>query len=83
MFSRRVSFPPREPWHQDFMYSGRNAYAYLIARYGSSTYDFVSMQLCTCPPPTYHIPSRIHTTTTTTATTTRVHNADLAGASVC
>lgn len=45
-FSRRVSFPPREPWHQDFPYSGRNAYAYLLARYGVTTFDFVSIQLC-------------------------------------
>lgn len=47
-FSRQVHFPPREPWHQEFFYSGRNAYAYILARYGVQTFDFISIQLCEC-----------------------------------
>jgi hypothetical protein len=45
VFSLRVNWPPVAPWHQDFLYSGRNVYAYLLARYRSETFAFVSIQL--------------------------------------
>lgn len=44
-FSRSVAFPPHEPWQGDFFYHGRNTYAFLLAEYGSDTFDFISIQL--------------------------------------
>ena len=44
-FSRSVTFAPHEPWQEDFFYHGRNTYAYLLAEYGSETFDFISIQL--------------------------------------
>jgi len=40
---------PKDRWHDDFQYQGRNAYAYLISRYGklpdgTIVFDFVSIQ---------------------------------------
>lgn len=46
VFSRSVAFAPHEPWQQDFFYHGRNTYAFLLAEYGSETFDFISIQLC-------------------------------------
>ena len=45
-FSRRVTFAPHEPWQHDFLYHGRNTYAYLLAEYGEAAFDFISIQLC-------------------------------------
>lgn len=43
--SRSLQFPPHEPWQPDFTYHGRNAYSYLLAKYGVDTFDFISIQL--------------------------------------
>ncbi|GAB5371468.1 hypothetical protein AAMO2058_001582400 [Amorphochlora amoebiformis] len=44
-FSLSLTNGPAEKWHQDFMYHGRNVYAYLLARCGVETFDFVTLQL--------------------------------------
>jgi len=36
-FSRSVRWPPLDPWHQDFHYTGRNVYAYVLAAYGKTS----------------------------------------------
>jgi len=45
IFSSDVTWPPLNPWHQDFTYTGRNVYAFAIARAGIETFDFISIQL--------------------------------------
>ena len=32
-------------WHPEFHYRGANSYAYLVAKYGEQTFDFVDVQL--------------------------------------
>lgn len=54
-FSYSLKLPPYEKsWHPEFFHQGRNAYAYLLAKYGTAsgldgeavdTFDFVSLQL--------------------------------------
>lgn len=50
-FSLSLSQPPAVQWHQNFKYHGRNAYAYVLAKYGSRpdasepTFDLVTLQL--------------------------------------
>jgi len=44
-FNLFLNNTPAAPWHQDFQYHGRNAYAYLFAYFGAETFDLVNMQL--------------------------------------
>lgn len=39
------NYPEWEALYPNFLYHGHNAYAYLIAKYGLSTYDMISIQL--------------------------------------
>ncbi len=41
--SLRHRYP--EDWHEEFLYHGHNAYAYLLAKYPSDTWDLVDIQL--------------------------------------
>ena len=34
-FSHNIYLPPADPWHQDFCYTGRNVYAYWLAKFGT------------------------------------------------
>jgi len=44
--SYKLNNNPSVPdWHQDFPYHGRNAYAYLLAEYGTENFDLVTLQL--------------------------------------
>ena len=44
-FSRYLNLTyPNDKWHKEFSYHGANAYAYLLAKYGSSI-DMISIQL--------------------------------------
>merc|ERR1719273_2941102 len=35
-FSHNIYLPPADPWHQEFHYTGRNVYAYWVAKYGTT-----------------------------------------------
>ena len=44
-FDRSLRHRYPEDWHKDFLYHGRNAYAYFLAKYPPSTWDLVDIQL--------------------------------------
>lgn len=44
-FNLALNNPPVASWNADFHYHGRNTYAYLLARFGTDTFDLVSIQL--------------------------------------
>jgi len=43
-FNLQLNNPPADPWMQDFLYAGRNTYAYLLAHFGADTFDLVDVQ---------------------------------------
>ena len=34
-YSHNIYLPPADPWHQEFTYTGRNVYAYWLAKFGT------------------------------------------------
>ena len=35
-FSQNIYLSPADPWHQGFKYTGRNVYAYWLAKFGTT-----------------------------------------------
>ena len=40
-YSDNIYLSPTDPWHQDFQYTGRNVYAYWVAKFGTTSVDKV------------------------------------------
>ena len=45
-YTHTVYLPPIDPWHQDFIYAGRNVYAYWLAKFGRTAINEVVTVKC-------------------------------------
>ena len=40
-YTHNIYLSPTDPWHKDFHYTGRNVYAYWVAKFGTTSVDKV------------------------------------------